>query len=226
MSDLLMPLMFFVGLTLFGGFFYLRRQHAKKSWSTFADSNDLRFNPPGLLGDFTMHGDYRGESVQVETVRRGHGRSRKTYTQYTVELPSSVPMDLLLYDEGLFSKLGKMFGGQDIQVGRPDLDRAFIIRGGHEHEVREFLDRDTVADAFLKVHRFCSDFQLEHGTLQIERRGLVRDADDIEDNLEPLIRCAKVLKNAGEANAIGTMDTYESESADEDAREPEPVTEW
>jgi hypothetical protein len=226
MSGLLMPLLLFGGFAVFVGFVYLRRQHAKGGWSTFADLHDVRFSPPGLFGDFLMRGDYRGESIRVETVKRGHGRSKKTYTQYTVELPSSVPMGLLLYDEGLFSKLGKMFGGQDIQVGRPDLDSAFIIRGGHEQEVREFLDRDTVADAFLEVHRFCSDFQLEHGTLQIERRGLVRDADDIEDNLEPLIRCAKVLKNAGEANAIGTMDTYESESADEDAREPEPVTEW
>ena len=41
-----------------------------------------------------------------------------------------------IYRKGLFSGLGKLLGMQDIEVGDPEFDEAFIIKGNDEDRVR------------------------------------------------------------------------------------------
>ncbi len=201
----------FVGIL---GFCVYRYQRTRRCWREFADSHGLEFDsgPVARGGGIRMSGDYRGERVEMHTVLRGSRFHRMNSTVFSVVLPPSVPMDLVMYDEKLFSRVGTLFGGEDIEVGRPEFDEAFVIKGGHPHEIREFLDRDVVADALLDLYDLCGNLHLEHQSLRLDQEGVIDDPDEIEAHFEGLVRCAKVLKNAGEANAIGTMETYESES--------------
>ena len=41
-----------------------------------------------------------------------------------------------IYRKGFFSDLGKLLGMQDIEVGDPEFDEAFIIKGNDEDRVR------------------------------------------------------------------------------------------
>jgi hypothetical protein len=41
-----------------------------------------------------------------------------------------------IYRKGIFSELGKLLGMQDIEVGDPEFDEAFIIKGNDEERVR------------------------------------------------------------------------------------------
>jgi hypothetical protein len=50
-----------------------------------------------------------------------------------------------IYRKGVFSELGKLLGMQDIEVGDPDFDAAFIINGSDEFRVR-----DLFADAQIR----------------------------------------------------------------------------
>ena len=44
-----------------------------------------------------------------------------------------------IYRKGLFSELGKLLGMQDIEVGDPEFDEAFIIKGTDEAKVRDLF---------------------------------------------------------------------------------------
>jgi hypothetical protein len=44
-----------------------------------------------------------------------------------------------IYRKGIFSALGKLLGTQDIEVGDPDFDEAFIIKGNDESKVRDLF---------------------------------------------------------------------------------------
>src|SRR3954452_25094370 len=44
-----------------------------------------------------------------------------------------------IYRKGLFSELGKLLGMQDIEVGDPEFDEAFIIQGNDEFRVRDLF---------------------------------------------------------------------------------------
>jgi hypothetical protein len=44
-----------------------------------------------------------------------------------------------IYRKGIFSALGKLLGMQDIEVGDPDFDEAFIIKGNDKSKVRDLF---------------------------------------------------------------------------------------
>ena len=44
-----------------------------------------------------------------------------------------------IYRKNLFSDLGKFLGMQDIEVGYPEFDEAFIIKGNDESKVRDLF---------------------------------------------------------------------------------------
>ena len=216
---------FFVFAVL--GFAAYRRRQAYNAWREFALSNDLSFGASNWFGGFTLNGEFQGESIRVRTVTRGGRKNRKTYTVYSVSLPSSVPMGLVMYDESLFSKLGKFFGGQDIQVGRPQLDDAFIIKGNDPGRIRNFLDNDMVAAALLNLYAVESDLHLDVGTLTIEHRGYANSVHELQSHLEPLVDTAYALQDAGSGR---TTAEDPARSEEEDAGEPadveEPVAQW
>ena len=58
-----------------------------------------------------------------------------------------------IYRKGVFSDLGKLLGMQDIEVGDPDFDEAFIIKGNDESKVRDlFADRPDSPDDSGSAH--------------------------------------------------------------------------
>ncbi len=44
-----------------------------------------------------------------------------------------------IYRKSVFSDLGKLLGMQDIEIGDPDFDEAFIIKGNDESRVRDLF---------------------------------------------------------------------------------------
>jgi hypothetical protein len=49
-----------------------------------------------------------------------------------------------IYRKGFFSDLGKLLGMQDIEVGEPDFDEAFIIKGNNEDRVRALFAKAKI----------------------------------------------------------------------------------
>jgi hypothetical protein len=44
-----------------------------------------------------------------------------------------------IHRNGVFTNLGKLFGMQDIEVGDPEFDEAFVIKGTDEFKVRDLF---------------------------------------------------------------------------------------
>ncbi len=116
-----------------GGAFVLTEYTRKKRnrlWSAVADALHLEFVPAtGLTGRPAIYGSQRGVQVNIDIRVYGNGKNQQTYTRVEAELPRETPEDLLISKEGFFSGVGKLFGVQDIQVGIPKVDEAFIIKG-------------------------------------------------------------------------------------------------
>ena len=49
-----------------------------------------------------------------------------------------------IYRRGFFSDLGKLLGMQDIEVGDPEFDEAFIIKGNDEDRVRVLFSNPKI----------------------------------------------------------------------------------
>ena len=72
------------------------------------------------------------------TVRRGR-REPVTYTRMRAPYVNPEGFRFTIYRKSLFSDLGKLLGMQDIEVGDPEFDEAFIIKGNDESKVRDLF---------------------------------------------------------------------------------------
>ena len=65
-----------------------------------------------------------------------------------------------IYSKGLLSELGKLLGMQDIEVGDPEFDEAFIVKGTDEARVRDLFADPEVRSLMLaqrQVHLSVKD---------------------------------------------------------------------
>lgn len=105
--------------------------------------------------EFVEGGFWKGSKVQAQvgpwtvtldtyTVHTGHAHF--TYTRMRAPYVNPEGLRFTVYRKGLFSELGKLLGMQDVEVGDPEFDGAFIVKGTDESRVRElFADPEVRA---------------------------------------------------------------------------------
>jgi hypothetical protein len=89
-----------------------------------------------------------------------------------------------IYRKGCFSTLGKLLGMQDIDVGDPEFDEAFIIKGNNESKVRDLFANPKIRqiiqaqpEIWLAVgdgEGFCQD------VLYFEVSGVINDIERLK----------------------------------------------
>jgi hypothetical protein len=52
----------------------------------------------------------------------------------------------VVYRQGFLAELGKLFGMQDVTVGYPEFDDAFIIQGNDERKLRQLFANATIRE--------------------------------------------------------------------------------
>ncbi|MBI5365957.1 MAG: hypothetical protein HZA54_02875 [Planctomycetes bacterium] len=119
--------------------------------------------------DFALAGAIDGLAVAVDMVRRG-GKHKTTFTRFSIGL-GGVSARLSFHPEGLLAKLGKVFTGDDVQVGSGEFDAQVLVRGAPA-ETLAVLDHGTRArlSAFL-----ATEGKVEGGQLSSESRGAITD---------------------------------------------------
>ena len=94
--------------------------------------------------DFIEGGFWKGNKVQarvkewivtLDTYTVSTGKSHVTYTRMRAPYVNRDGFRFTIYRKNLLSDLGKLLGMQDIDVGDPEFDRDFVIKGNDESKV-------------------------------------------------------------------------------------------
>jgi hypothetical protein len=114
-----------------------------------------------LKGTF-IEGPYGRDGMEVIT--DGWKIMYDNYTVYTQTGTSTVSTDFtrirasyaarddfkfVIYRNGLFSTIAKFFGAQDVTVGYPEFDEAFIIKGNDESKVCSLFRNTKIRELML-----------------------------------------------------------------------------
>lgn len=114
-------------------------------WRQLADEVDGRF----------VDGGYRGDKV---TVRVGEwtltldvhlvqmGKTVAPFTRMRAPYVNADGFRFDIYRETIFSGLGRALGMQDVTIGVPDIDAAFVIKGTSEARLRTLFADPEVAE--------------------------------------------------------------------------------
>lgn len=117
------------------------RRKFRKTLENLASNLGCSYRKGGWLSSPHVEGEYKGRRILVDTFTQDSGEDNSTtYTRVRVWHKGSLSGDISVYREGLLSKVGKVLGVQDIQLGNPTFDQEFVVKGKNVLEVKSLLD--------------------------------------------------------------------------------------
>ena len=105
--------------------------------------------------EFVEGGFWKGSRVQAHvgpwtvTLDIHTGHAHFTYTRMRAPYVNPEGFRFTVYRKGLFSELGKLLGMQDIEVGDPEFDEAFVVKGTDEFKVRDLFAAPEVRSLMM-----------------------------------------------------------------------------
>ncbi len=115
-------------------------------WRQLADEAGGQFVEGGFFGrdKVVVHtGDW---TLTLDTYTVSTGKSSITYTRMRAPYVNQDGFRFDIYRKTIFSGLGKLLGMQDVEIGVPDIDEAFIIRGTHDSRLRTLFGDPIVCE--------------------------------------------------------------------------------
>ena len=134
-------------------------------WQQFSAATGGQFSEGGFWKGSSRvdarHGDW---IVTLDTFTVSTGKSSATYTRMSAPYANPDGFNFNVYRKGIFSDLGKMLGMQDVNVGYPDFDEAFIIKGNDEAKLRRLFANPKIRELISAQPqiRFCVQ-EIERG---------------------------------------------------------------
>jgi hypothetical protein len=160
----------FAAFVLIGLFALMWARSRKNKWEQMlqglaAANEGLEFKGGSLAGSF------RGRSVQLDTITRGSGKSKKTFTRARSD--ADMPASITIGSENLFTQLAGSLGMNDYELGDPAFDGSVRL-AGPQGELLARLDADTRRMVAAAV---AEGLAIRDGTVTMEVRGRVLDPD-------------------------------------------------
>lgn len=161
----------FIGLAVpMVGFGIVNARRRMAEWTAFAQDKGLTVQ--GRWPDISMHGALDGSPFSLRQWRTGSGKHVHHHLHVSVPLSGHFG-DLSVTPEGLMAKLGKVFGGQDIQIGDSTFDGAFIVKCSQPEQAANLLPppaRDALHSASRNMPG-SGEVGLYEGALHFRREG-------------------------------------------------------
>jgi hypothetical protein len=163
-----------------------------KVWRQFSEAIEAEF----VDGSF-----FKGSKVQVHvepwtitldtyTVSAG-GHSHITYTRIRAPFLNPEGFRFTIYRASLFSGLGKLFGMQNIELGDPEFDRAFIVKSNDEPRVIGLLADLKIRELIQSQPKFLLDVRDNEGWFG---PAFPPDADELRFQVVGIIKDLERLK--------------------------------
>jgi hypothetical protein len=150
--------------------------------------------------EFVAGGFWKGSKVQarvgpwtitLDTHTVSSGESSETYTRIRVPYVNRDGFRFTIYRAGFLTGLGKLLGMQDIEIGDPEFDAAFVVKSNDEFKVRDLFGspglRGLVQDQpriRLQVKDdegwFATQFPEGVDELHFQVGGIIRDVDRLK----------------------------------------------
>lgn len=204
MEDLLVIIVMVLFIALiFGGIWWAIRYEKKlrakvdAQYQLFAEKFGLTYTP-SRKGSFLNYiypncqGAIDGTSLVVYSYRTG-GKNKVTYTVLEMRDQADMP-NFKIVKQGLFQKIAKSFGGQDIPTGNPELDQKYRFICDDADRFLKALDGD-MQQLLLHLHpKLLAPIQMKNGVLNYTFVNHIHTDERRDDFEKVLVLILKFLK--------------------------------
>ncbi|MEZ4888447.1 MAG: hypothetical protein R3E32_27215 [Chitinophagales bacterium] len=136
---------------------------------------------------------YHGEwEITLDTHTVSTGKSSTTYTRIRAPYVSKNGFEFRIYREGFFSKIGKVFGMQDIEVGYENFDRDFVIQGNDPYKVELLFENPAIRDLLMNINQI--DLRVKDDSGWLENRKTIKPIDSLHFQVIGIIKDVEQLE--------------------------------
>jgi hypothetical protein len=115
-------------------------------WRQLSTAIDGRFVEGGFVKGDKVEVEHGPWTVTLDTYVVSTGKTNVIFTRMRAPYVNPDSFRFTIYRKGLFSEIGKWLGMQDVVVGDPVFDEAFIIKGSDERKVRALFAGSTLRE--------------------------------------------------------------------------------
>jgi len=108
-------------------------------WQQLSTAVKGRYVEGGFLKTDKVEVEHGPWIVTLDTYTVSTGKATIIYTRIRAPYVNPDSFRFSIYRKGLFSDIAKRLGMQDIEIGDPEFDDAFIIKGNDDMKVRTFF---------------------------------------------------------------------------------------
>jgi hypothetical protein len=125
-----------------------------------------------LKADFVAGKGFRESKVQVhvdewtvtlDTYTVTTGSVHITYTRMRAPFVNRDGFRFRIYQKNIFSSVGVLFGMQDIEVGYPDIDREFVLKGNDETKLCMLFTDQRFRELLMELKEFTLEVKDDEG---------------------------------------------------------------
>jgi hypothetical protein len=176
------------------------------------------------IGGSYVDGDFwKGDKVQavhgqwvvtLDIYTVSTGKSTIAYTRLRAPFINPDRFRFIIYREGIISAIGKWLGMQDIEVGFPEFDGQFVVKGKEVEKVRRLFDNPRLRELIARqpqIHLtvndnegfFGPDFPADTDELCFAVAGVIKDVERLKalfelfaETLDQLCRIGSAYEDA------------------------------
>ncbi len=171
----------------------------KEVWRQFAEEIGAEFVDGGFWKGNKVVARVEDWTITLDTYTVSTGQSSITYTRLRAPFVNRDGFRFAIYRKGPLSKLGKALGMQDIEVGYPELDREFIIKGNDQAKVHALFSNERMRE-LIRSQR---SIRLQIKEIKKRRReGLPEGTEELHFQVTGVIKDIPRLKSLYELFAL------------------------
>jgi hypothetical protein len=118
----------------------------KEIWRQLSAETQAQFVEGGFLKSDKVQATHGQWIVTLDKYVVSTGKVTVVYTRMRAPYVNPDGFRFRVYRHGVFSDLGKLFGMQDVEVGQPEFDRDFIIKGNDEGKLRQLFANPKIRE--------------------------------------------------------------------------------
>jgi hypothetical protein len=162
-------------------------------WQQFCAQTGGQYTPSGVWETPRVEASHGQWTITLDTYLISTGKSSTNYTRMRAPYINPDGFRFEIYRKGIFSDLGKWLGMQDVTVGWPEFDEAFIIKGNSEEKLRKLFANQKIRDLISAQRNIRFSVQDDDGKFWFTR-GLPKDVDELYFEVVGVIKDVDRLK--------------------------------
>ncbi|APW59150.1 DUF3137 domain-containing protein [Paludisphaera borealis] len=161
-------------------------------WGRLSEEIGAQFMPGGFWKRAKVQKRVDQWTILLDTFTRQHGQHHHVvYTRLRAPFVNPDGFRFTVYRAGFLSGLGKYLGMQDVEIGDPEFDDAFVVKGNDESRLVDLFADPKLRELLASLPRmrvevkdsegwFGPSFPPDADELYFTTRGVLKDLDQLK----------------------------------------------